>query len=165
MGLHPIKAILNGGSMLKEFKNFALRGNVLDMAVGIIIGASFSTIVNSLVKDILMPPFGWLLGGVDFENFYLTVKAGAPVGPYSSLTDAQAAGAVTVNYGIFINAIISFLIVALAMFLLIRAINRLQESDKEDQIEEAPSSKDCPYCFTSIPIQATRCPHCTSKLD
>ena len=151
--------------MLKEFKNFALRGNVLDMAVGIIIGASFSTIVNSLVKDILMPPFGWLLGGVDFENFYLTVKAGAPVGPYASLTDAQAAGAVTVNYGIFINAIISFLIVALAMFLLIRAINRLQESDKEDQIEEAPSSKDCPYCFTSIPIQATRCPHCTSKLD
>jgi large conductance mechanosensitive channel len=151
--------------MLKEFKNFALRGNVLDMAVGIIIGASFSTIVNSLVKDILMPPFGWLLGGVDFENFYLTVKAGAPVGPYTSLTDAQAAGAVTVNYGIFINAIISFLIVALAMFLLIRAINRLQESDKEDQTEEAPSSKDCPYCFTSIPIQATRCPHCTSKLD
>jgi len=151
--------------MLKEFKNFALRGNVLDMAVGIIIGASFSTIVNSLVNDILMPPFGSLLGGVDFENFYLTVKAGTPVGPYASLTDAQAAGAVTVNYGIFINSIISFLIVALAMFLLIRAINRLQEGNQEDHPEEAPTSKDCTYCFTAIPILATRCPACTSKLD
>ncbi len=151
--------------MLKEFKNFALRGNVLDMAVGIIIGASFGTIINSLVNDILMPPIGWLLGGVNFENFYLTVKTGTPVGPYPSLIDAQTAGAVTVNYGMFINALISFLIVALAMFLLIRAINRLQESDKKDQTEEAPSSKDCPYCITSIPIQATRCPHCTSKLE
>lgn len=150
--------------MFKEFKDFALRGNVLDMAVGIIIGASFSTIVNSLVNDILMPPFGWLLGGVDFENFYLTVKAGSPGGPYPSLIDAQAAGAVTVNYGLFINAIISFLIVALAMFLLIRAINRLQEGNQKDQAEEAPTSKDCPFCFTSIPVQATRCPHCTSKL-
>jgi len=147
--------------MLKEFRNFALRGNVLDMAVGIIIGASFSTIVNSLVNDVLMPPFGWLLGGVNFENFYLTVKPGSPIGPYASLADAQVAGAVTVNYGIFINAIISFLIVALAMFLLIRAINRLQE----DQPEAAPTSRDCPYCFTSIPIQATRCPHCTSRLE
>ena len=150
--------------MFKEFKDFALRGNVLDMAVGIIIGASFSTIVNSLVNDILMPPIGWLLGGVDFENFYLSVKAGSPVGPYASLIDAQAAGAVTVNYGLFINAIISFLIVALAMFLLIRAINRLQEGNQEDQAEKAPTSKDCPFCFTSIPVQATRCPHCTSKL-
>jgi large conductance mechanosensitive channel len=151
--------------MLKEFKNFALRGNVLDMAVGIIIGASFSTIVNSLVNDILMPPIGWLLGGVAFENFYLTVKAGSPIGPYTSMTDAQAAGAVTVNYGHFINSIISFLIVAIAMFLLIRAINRLQEGNKEDLDKTAPTSKDCPYCFTAIPIQATRCPHCTSKLD
>lgn len=151
--------------MFKEFKNFALRGNVLDMAVGIIIGASFSSIVNSLVNDILMPPVGWLLGGVDFENFYLTVKAGTPVGPYPSLSDAQAAGAVTVNYGMFINAIIGFMIVALAMFLLIRSINRLQESDQKDQTKEAPTAKDCPYCFTSIPVQATRCPHCTSKLD
>lgn len=151
--------------MLKEFRNFALRGNVLDMAVGIIIGASFSTIVNSLVNDILMPPFGWLLGGVDFENFYLTVKAGTPIGPYASLTDAQAAGAVTINYGLFISAIISFLIVALAMFLLIRALNRLQKRNKDDQDGEAPTSKDCPYCFTSIPIPATRCPQCTSKLD
>ena len=151
--------------MLKEFRNFALRGNVLDMAVGIIIGASFSTIVNSLVNDILMPPIGWLLGGVNFENLYLTVKAGSPLGPYASLTDALSAGAVTVNYGLFINAIISFLIVALAMFFLIRAINRLQEGNQEDQSEKATSSKDCPYCFTSISIQATRCPNCTSNLD
>jgi len=145
--------------MLKEFKNFALRGNVMDMAVGIIIGASFSTIVNSLVKDI-----GWLLGGVDFENFYLTIKVGTPAGPYLSLADAQAAGAVTVNYGLFINAIISFLIVALAMFLLIRAINRLQEEETEEDQDPAPTSRECPFCFTAIPTQATRCPHCTSLL-
>ncbi|MCJ7733720.1 MAG: large conductance mechanosensitive channel protein MscL [Anaerolineales bacterium] len=150
--------------MFKEFKDFALRGNVMDMAVGIIIGVAFSTIVNSLVNDILMPPFGWLLGGVDFENFYLTIKAGSPGGPYLSLADARAAGAVTVNYGLFINTIITFLIVALAMFLLIRAINRLQER-KDKEPEGAPSSKDCAFCFTSIPVQATRCPHCTSKLD
>jgi len=149
--------------MFKEFKDFALRGNVMDMAIGIIIGASFSTIVNSLVKDILMPPIGWLLGGVDFENFYLTVKTGTPAGPYLSLADAQASGAVTVNYGLFINAIISFLIVAIAMFLIIRAINRLQEGKEEDQ-DPAPTTRDCPFCFTAIPIQATRCPHCTSQL-
>lgn len=151
--------------MLKEFKNFALRGNVFDMAVGIIIGASFSTIVNSLVDDILMPPIGWLLGGVDFENFYLTVKPGTPGGPYPALADARAAGAVTVNYGLFINSIISFLIVAIAMFILIRAINRLQVQDEKDQAEKAPAARDCPYCFSSIPIQATRCPYCTSKLE
>ena len=149
--------------MLKEFKNFALRGNVMDMAIGIIIGASFSTIVNTLVKDILMPPIGWLLGGVDFENFYLTVKTGTPTGPYLSLADAQAAGAVTANYGLFINAIISFLIVAVAMFLIIRAINRLQEGEEEDQ-DPTPTTRDCPFCFTAIPLQATRCPHCTSQL-
>ena len=149
--------------MFKEFKEFALRGNMMDMAVGIIIGAAFSTIVNSLVNDILMPPFGWLLGGVDFENFYLTVRNGLPAGPYPTLTDAQAAGAVTVNYGLFINAIISFLIVALAMFFIIRAINRLREGSEEEK--PAPTGKDCPFCFTSIPIQATRCPHCTSQLD
>ena len=151
--------------MFKEFKEFALRGNVLDMAVGIIIGAAFSTIVNSLVNDVLMPPFGWLLGGVDFENFYLTIKTGSPAGPYSSLTDAQAAGAVTINYGIFINALISFLIVALAMFVLIRAINRLQEGKAEAEADSPPTTKDCPFCFTEIPLQAVRCPHCTSQLD
>jgi len=150
--------------MLKEFKDFALRGNVMDMAIGIIIGASFTTIVNSLVKDILMPPIGWLLGGVDFENFYLTVKTGTPTGPYLSLVDAQAAGAVTVNYGLFINSIISFLIVAIAMFLLIRAINRLQEGKTEEDQDPAPTTRDCPFFFSSIPIKATRCPNCTSQL-
>ena len=150
--------------MLKEFKEFALRGNVLDMAVGIIIGAAFSTIVNSLVNDVLMPPFGWLLGGVDFENFYLTIQAGTPPGPYLSLAEAQAAGAVTVNYGMFINSVISFLIVAVAMFILIRAINRLQRSG-EEEAPAAPTKKDCPYCITAIPIKATRCPQCTSELN
>ena len=150
--------------MFKEFKDFALRGNVMDMAVGIIIGAAFSTIVNSLVNDILMPPFGWFLGGVDFENFYLTIKSGTPAGPYLSLADARAAGAVTMNYGLFINAVISFLIVALAMFLLIRAINRLQDEGDAPAPEPVPATRDCPFCFTSIPLQATRCPHCTSQL-
>lgn len=150
--------------MLKEFKEFALRGNVLDMAVGIIIGAAFSTIINSLVNDILMPPFGWLLGGVDFDNFYLTVKTGTPAGPYSSLADAHGAGAVTINYGIFINAVISFLIVAMAMFLLIRSINRLQKGSAESKTEPVPTSKECPFCFSEIPLPATRCPYCTSQL-
>jgi large conductance mechanosensitive channel len=151
--------------MFKQFKEFALRGNMLDMAVGIIIGAAFSTIVNSLVTDILMPPFGWLLGGVDFENFYFTIKTGSPAGPYPSLTDAQAAGAVTINYGIFINALISFLIIALAMFILIRGINRLQERNTKGEGESSPTTKSCPFCFTEIPHQAVRCPHCTSQLD
>jgi len=150
--------------MLKEFKEFALRGNVMDMAVGIIIGASFGTIVNSLVNDVLMPPIGWLLGGVDFTNYYLTIKTGNPGGPYTSLVDAQTAGAVTVNFGLFINAIISFLIVALAMFLLIRAINRMQADDEGADLESIPTTKDCPYCFSSIPVKASRCAHCTSQL-
>ena len=150
--------------MLKEFREFALRGNVLDMAVGIIIGASFSTIVNSLVDNILMPPIGWFLGGVDFSNYYLTLKSGIPAGPYPSLADAQGAGAVTINYGLFINAIISFLIVAIAMFLLIRSINRLQGAVEEEPIASPPESKDCPYCMSSIPVKASRCPYCTSQL-
>ncbi|MEJ2412510.1 MAG: large conductance mechanosensitive channel protein MscL [Anaerolineales bacterium] len=150
--------------MLKEFRKFALKGNAIDMAVGIIIGAAFSTIVNSLVNDIIMPPFGWLLGGVDFENFYLTIEPGSPAGPYSSLADAQAAGAVTVNYGVFINSLITFLIVSLAMFFLIRAINRLQTKNEAGQ-ESEPTSKKCPFCYEDIPLQASRCPHCTSHLE
>jgi large conductance mechanosensitive channel len=150
--------------MLKEFRDFALRGNVMDMAVGIIIGAAFTSIVNSLVNDILMPPLGWLLGGVDFSNFYLTVSHGTPSGPYPSLTDAQAAGAVTVNYGLFINAVISFTLVALAMFILIRAINRLQAEETAEE-PAAPTTKECPFCFTTIPVQARRCPQCTSNLE
>ena len=150
--------------MLKEFKEFALRGNVLDMAVGIIIGAAFTSIVKSLVDDILMPPLGWVLGGVDFSNFFLIIKHGTPAGPYPSLADAGAAGAVTINYGLFINAVISFLLVAVAMFLLIRAINRLQ-AGKDDEPAPEPTTRDCPFCYTTIPLQATRCPQCTSQLE
>ena len=148
--------------MLQEFKKFALRGNVLDMAVGIIIGSAFSTIVNSLVNDIIMPPAGMLLGGMDFENLYLLIKAGESGGPYPSLADAQAAGAVTVNYGRFINSLVSFLIVAFVLFLLIRGMNRLQRKKKEETPE--PTTKECPYCMTDIPKGAKRCPHCTSQL-
>ena len=152
--------------MLKEFREFALRGNVMDMAVGIIIGAAFTSIVTSLVNDILMPPLGWLLGGMDFSNFYLTLKPGSPSGPYTALADAQAAGAVTINYGMFINAVISFTLVALAMFLLIRAINRLQEGKTAEE-PAAPelTTKDCPFCLSSIPLGASRCPNCTSQLE
>ncbi|HEY73897.1 MAG: large conductance mechanosensitive channel protein MscL [Chloroflexi bacterium] len=148
--------------MLREFKEFALRGNVIDMAVGIIIGAAFGAIVKSLVADVIMPPIGLLMGGVDFANLFLLLKAGSPAGPYVSLADAQAAGAVTVNYGLFINVIISFVIVAFVMFLLIRGINRLQ---KEEESPAEPVTKECPYCFSTIPIEATRCPHCTSELE
>jgi large conductance mechanosensitive channel len=148
--------------MFKEFKKFAMRGNVVDMAVGIIIGGAFGTIVKSLVDDVLMPPIGLLLGGVDFSNFYLVLKGGATAGPYASLADAKGAGAVTVNYGLFLNAVISFLIVAFAVFLLVRSINAMQQ--KEEAAPAAPTTKDCQYCKTSIPIGATRCPHCTSEL-
>jgi len=147
--------------MLKEFKEFALRGSVIDMAVGIIIGAAFGTIVKSLVDDVIMPPIGLALGGVDFANFFALLKAGAPAGPYASLADAQAAGAVTINYGMFINNVVSFLIVAFVMFLLIRGINRLQ---REEEAPAEPTTKECPYCLSAIPIKATRCAHCTSEL-
>lgn len=148
--------------MLKEFKEFILRGNVVDMAVGIIIGAAFGTIVTSLVNDVIMPPIGLLLGGVDFTNLFILLKAGSPAAPYASLADAQAAGAVTINYGLFINAVVSFLIVALVMFLLIRSINRLRREEEAPPAE--PTTKECPYCLSSIPIKATRCAHCTSEL-
>jgi len=148
--------------MLKEFKEFAFRGSVVDMAVGIIIGAAFGTIVKSLVDDVIMPPIGLLLGGVDFANFFILLKAGSPAAPYPSLADAQAAGAVTINYGVFINAVISFLIVALVVFLLIRSINRLRREEEAPPAE--PTTKECPYCLSTIPIKATRCAHCTSEL-
>ena len=149
--------------MLKEFKAFALRGNVLDMAVGIIIGAAFGTIVKSLVNDIIMPPIGLLLGNVDFANLFILLKQGSPAAPYASLADAQAAGAVTVNYGVFANAIVSFLIVAVVMFLLIRSINRMKREEEAPPAE--PTTKDCPHCLSAIAIGATRCPHCTSQLE
>lgn len=148
--------------MLEEFKKFAMRGNVVDMAVGIIIGGAFGTIVKSLVADVIMPPIGLLLGGVDFTDFFVTLKEGATAGPYATLVAAQEAGAVTISYGVFFNSVISFLIVAFAVFLLIRSINKMQAEEEEEA--EEPTEKDCPYCLTSIAIKATRCPNCTSEL-
>lgn len=148
--------------MLKEFKEFAMRGNVVDMAVGIVIGAAFGTIVKSLVADVLMPPIGLLMGGVDFSNLFIIVKEGSVAGPFETLANAQAAGAVTINYGVFINTIISFLIVAFAIFMVIKGMNSLKRQEEEAPAE--PTEKDCPHCFTSIPIKATRCPHCTSEI-
>ncbi len=150
-------------NLAKELKEFILRGNVLDMAVGIIIGASFGKIVDSLVKDVIMPPIGLILGKVDFSNLYWQIF---PMDTsYSSLDAAKAAGAVTINYGIFINNVISFLIVACAVFALIKGINTLKNRVcKEEEIEEAAVTKDCPFCCTSIPVNAKRCPNCTSEL-
>lgn len=146
--------------MLKEFKVFAMRGNVVDLAVGVIIGASFGAIINSLVKDILMPPFGVLLGRVDFANLFWVLQAGTPPGPYTTLADAQTAGAVTMNYGLFINALASFIIVAFAIFLLIRTVNRFQKPAPAAD----PTTKECQYCYSTISIKARRCPNCTSQL-
>jgi large conductance mechanosensitive channel len=148
--------------MLKEFREFALRGNVLDMAVGIIIGAAFGTIVNSLVQDVIMPPIGLLLGNVDFSNIFVVLKEGKVAGPYASVAIAKSAGAVTINFGVFVNTIITFLIVAFAVFLLIRTINRLRR--QEEAPPPVPTTKECTYCFSSIPVKATRCPQCTSEL-
>jgi large conductance mechanosensitive channel len=146
--------------MLKEFKEFAMKGNVIDMAVGIIIGAAFGAIIKSLVDDVLMPPIGLLLGNVDFSNLFLIIKEGKVAGPYSSLAAAKAAGAVSVNIGIFINTIISFLIVAFSVFLVIKNVNRM----KKEPPPPDPATKECPFCFTAIPVKATRCPNCTSEL-
>jgi len=145
--------------MLKEFKEFTLRGNVIDLAVGVIIGGAFGKIVSSLVNDIIMPPIGMLLNGVNFSNLFFSLDGKN----YASLADAQAAGAPTLNYGLFINNTIDFIIVALVIFLMIRAINRMKKQPVPATSE--PTSKDCPFCFTSIPLQATRCPHCTSQIS
>jgi len=154
--------------VLSEFKKFALKGNVMDMAVGVIIGASFGKIVDSLVKDILMPPLGLLLGKVDFANLYVTLSDGSVPGPYASLDAAQKAGAVTINYGMFINVLISFLIVAFSVFILIKGINKLQDAverkAKKAEAAEAPKQKQCPYCKSMVDKAATRCPFCTSQL-
>jgi large conductance mechanosensitive channel len=148
--------------MFKEFKEFAIKGNVVDMAVGIIIGAAFGTIVTSLVADIIMPPIGLILGKVDFSSLFIVLKEGKVPGPYDSLAVAKAAGAVTVNYGVFINTIVSFLIVAFAVFLLVRNINKLRR--EKEAPPAAPATKECPYCLSVIPIKATRCAHCTSDI-
>jgi large conductance mechanosensitive channel len=147
--------------MLKEFKEFAMRGNVLDMAVGIIIGAAFGTIMTSLVNDVIMPPIGLLLGNVDFSNIFAVLKDGKTPGPYASLAVAKAAGAVTLNVGMFINTIINFIIVAFAIFLLIRNVNRFKR--QKEAPAAVPTTKECSFCFTAIPIKATRCPSCTSE--
>jgi len=137
--------------MLKEFKEFAMRGNVVDMAVGIIIGAAFGKIVSSLVKDVIMPPIGLLLGNVDFSNLAITLRE-----------KTDAAEAVTINYGVFINTVLDFVIVAFAIFIVIKQMNRFKR--KEEAPAPAPTTKECPKCFTAIPVKATRCPHCTSEI-
>ncbi|MCG9478588.1 MAG: large conductance mechanosensitive channel protein MscL [Actinomycetia bacterium] len=148
--------------MKKELKEFILRGSVVDLAVGIVIGSAFTAIVNSMVKDILMPFIGWLLGGTDFSNIFFVLRQGATPGPYSTLIEATEAGAVTINYGVFINSIIVFVIVAVVLFFIIKGINSFRR--KEEEKPSQPSSKKCPYCQSVINIEATRCPHCTSEL-
>jgi large conductance mechanosensitive channel len=145
--------------MLREFREFAMRGNVVDLAVGIIIGAAFGKIITSLVNDIVMPPVGLLLGRVDFSSLFINLSGQ----PYASLAEARAAGAPTINYGVFLNTVIDFLIVAFVIFLLARSINRL--SRQRESAPEAPNTKECPFCLSMIPLRATRCPQCTSALQ
>ncbi|HEY4689422.1 MAG TPA: large conductance mechanosensitive channel protein MscL [Anaerolineae bacterium] len=145
--------------MWKEFKVFMMRGNVLDLAVAVIIGVAFGAIVSSLVKDILTPILGLLLGKVDFTNLFIVLSGG---GPYTTLADAQAAGAVTVNVGLFLNTVINFLFIAFAIFLIVRSANRMRRQPEAAPAQ--PTTKDCPYCFTTVSIKATRCPNCTSQL-
>lgn len=149
--------------MIGEFKKFIMRGNVIDMAVGIIIGGAFTKIVNSMVADIMMPPLGLLMGKVDFSNWFVVIKQGATEGPYASLSAAQAAGATTLNIGTFLNAVISFIIVAFCIFLLIKGINKLN-APKKEEVPAVPTTKKCPFCCSEIAIEATRCAHCTSEL-
>ncbi|HMK42899.1 MAG TPA: large conductance mechanosensitive channel protein MscL [Dissulfurispiraceae bacterium] len=146
--------------MLKDFKEFVMRGNVLDMAVGIVIGAAFGVIVNSFVTDILTPPTGLMLGKVDFSNLFMVLKEGNMPAPYATLADAKKAGAVTLNIGVFVMAVINFLILAFSVFMVVKSVNAM----KKQEAPAAPTTKDCPFCFTAIPIKATRCPNCTSEL-
>jgi large conductance mechanosensitive channel len=143
-------------TMVKEFKEFILRGNVVDLAIAVVIGAAFTAIVNSMVKDIFMPIIGYALGGVDFTNMFIVLGGGS----YATLADAQKAGAATINYGLFINAVITFLLVALILFFIIKAINKLQKQP----VPAPANTKECPYCLSTIPLAATRCPNCTSQL-
>ncbi|HTR19762.1 MAG TPA: large conductance mechanosensitive channel protein MscL [Gemmatimonadales bacterium] len=147
--------------MLDEFKKFILRGNVVDLAVAVIIGAAFGGIVKSLVDDVMMPPLGLAIGGIDFSNKFVVLKEGAKAAaPYASLAEAKAAGAATLNYGVFINQVVTFLIVAVCVFAVVQLMTRLQPPAPV----APPTTKDCPYCKTAIPLAATRCPHCTSEL-
>lgn len=150
---------------LKEFKEFAVKGNVIDMAVGIIIGAAFGNVVNSVVNDVIMPPLGAIMGKVDFSKMYFTVYNPTPDVSYPTLQAANDAGVVTVNYGLFINTLISFTMVAFAVFILVKCINKLKAaSEKEAAAEEAITTKECPKCFSTIDIKATKCPHCTADI-
>lgn len=151
--------------MLKEFKEFAVKGNALDMAVGVVVGSAFGAIVNSLVTDILMPPLGLLLGKTDFSNLFLILKKGSVEGPFSTLAEAQKAGAVTFSYGLFLNRVISFLIVAFALFLILKVINRLRKPEEPVLPPPVTTEKSCPFCLSTIPLKARRCPHCTSTLE
>ena len=151
--------------IVEEFEKFALRGNVVDMAVGILLGAALGTIASSLVDDIIMPPVGAVIGGVDFTELFFVIKEGDPTSPYSTLVRARDAGAVTINYGLFINNIISFIVVALVLFLSIRGFNELVEAIQGGEEDPSPTTRKCPYCFSTIALKATRCPHCTSQLE
>jgi large conductance mechanosensitive channel len=149
--------------MLKEFKEFAMRGNVIDMAIGIIIGGAFGPIVGSMVNDVLMPPIGLAMGGVDFSNLFVLIKEGSKAAaPYASLAAAKQAGAVTINYGLFINSVISFIIVVFCVFLLVKTMNRLKREEAAPPAE--PTTRDCPFCYSAIPLKASRCPQCTSEV-
>ncbi|WP_428074817.1 large conductance mechanosensitive channel protein MscL [Candidatus Avelusimicrobium luingense] len=148
--------------MMNEFKKFVMRGSVIDMAVGIIIGGAFTKIVNSMVADVMMPPLGLLIGKVDFSNWFVVIKQGTTAGPYATIAEAQSAGATTMNLGLFLNAIISFIIVAFCIFLLIKAINKL--NSPKEQAPIPVTTKKCPYCCSEIALEATRCPHCTSEI-
>lgn len=154
--------------MLKEFKKFILRGNLVDLTIGFTVGAAFSTVAKSLVNDIIMPPIGFILGGAEFSSLMWVLKQGNPPPPYTSAAEAQSAGAITMNYGLFINSVLSLILVGLAMFVVIKAFNRLEEGflpvAKKDKKNKDPVNKKCPYCLSSIAFKATRCPNCTSKL-
>lgn len=154
-------------STIDEFKRFAKRGNIVDMSVGVVIGVAFGAITKSLVDDVIMPPIGLLTGGVDFSQLFWVIEQGDPVGPYATIAAAKAAGAVTVNYGNFVNTLINFLIIALAMFFVVRTYKNLTErqEDEPDKAPKAPVDKECPYCFEDIPFKAVRCPKCTSHLE
>jgi len=156
--------------MFAEFRKFIMRGNVMDLAVGFVLGAAFTTIVKSLVDDVIMPLVGLLLGKTDFSNLFLVLKEGGQVGPYATLKLAKDAGAVTVNYGVFLNAIVAFIIVGFAMFMIVRSINRMEakfeaQFSKEKPKPGDPTEKKCPFCLSTVPFQATRCPACTSQIE
>lgn len=157
--------------MLRDFKEFIARGNVLDMTVGIVVGTAFAGIAKSLAADVIMPPIGLVLGKVDFGNLFLVIREGTKDGPYATLAEAQAAGAVTLNYGVFINTVVSFLIVAFAVFLLVRGVNRLHRkrevaaAEAAEAVPVAPTTRACPFCRLDVSLQAVRCPHCTSHLE